>query len=203
MTRNEDVIPSDTSSLISWTPAEGDVGDHSVTVHVEDGNGGMDDQSYTLTISSAGTGEGQTPWQTNENGTLVLDLNWDWTLGYLFTPQVSGQITKLGGYFNGTKTVYLFEKSTGTILAEAQVTSSNNWSYTDISPVSVQAGTEYIVAAYFAGGGASYRNGINIFPQTYGDITINATVYKPGTGMPTSALTTKIFGQVDISFVPY
>ena len=35
-------------------------------------------------------------------------VNWNWMMGYTFTPQVNGSITQLGGYFNNMKTVRLW-----------------------------------------------------------------------------------------------
>ena len=89
-----------TSGVISWTPSS--AGSFDVTVSVSDGNGGTDTQSYSIAVTSGGTG--QMPWQTNENGTLITDQNWNYTLGYHFVPETNGNITQLGGYFNGTKT---------------------------------------------------------------------------------------------------
>ena len=39
-----------TTGLISGTPATGDVGDHTITVEVDDQNGGTDTQTYTLHV---------------------------------------------------------------------------------------------------------------------------------------------------------
>ena len=145
------------SGLISWTPATADVGTHAVTVTVTDGNGGSATQSYTLTVSAAAGGVTQNPWQDNENGYLYSNSAWDYTMGYRFTPNVNGQVTQLGGYFNGTKMVKLWDAITGQILTQASVTSANDWQFVNISPIDVQAGSPYIVGVYLAGSGASYR----------------------------------------------
>lgn len=39
--------------LIGWTPEPSQVGEHTVTVEVDDGNGGTDTQTYTLTVEPA------------------------------------------------------------------------------------------------------------------------------------------------------
>ncbi|MCK5706267.1 MAG: tandem-95 repeat protein [Candidatus Aureabacteria bacterium] len=188
------------TGVISWTPSSSQVSSHSVTVSVSDGNGGNDTQTFSITVSTTSS-TGYTPWNTNENGTLYVDRAWNYTLGYHFTPSKSGSINKLGGFFNGTKTVYLWNKSTGQLLTQATVTSSNSWSYTDISPVSVQAGTTYTVAAYLSGSGGSYRSGVSGFPRTYGDITITGSSYAAGNARPTNTITTLMYGQADVSFV--
>lgn len=145
---------------------------------------------------------GQTPWKQNENGTLVTDMAWDYTMGYHFTPRRSGTITWLGGYFNGAKKVYLWNKASGVLLAEAVVSAANGWGYANINPVSVEAGTTYTVAAYMAGSGGSYRYGITTFPRTYEDITIEGTTWITGSGRPTLNYTTIMYGQVDVGFAP-
>ena len=145
---------------------------------------------------------GQTPWETNENGTVGKDIGWDYTMGYHFTPRKSGVITWLGGYYNGAKTVSLWNKGTGALLATAEITSANGWTYANIDPVAVTAGTTYTVAAYMAGSGASYRSGIASLPQTYGDITITGSTYVFGNGQPVNTITTVMYGQVDVGFVP-
>jgi len=42
---------SPTTGLISWTPEEPQKGNHSITVHVEDGNGGTDDLTFILNVA--------------------------------------------------------------------------------------------------------------------------------------------------------
>jgi hypothetical protein len=39
-----------TTGLVSWTPAHEQTGDHQVAIQVEDGRGGTDSQSFTLTV---------------------------------------------------------------------------------------------------------------------------------------------------------
>ena len=77
------------SGFITWNPGATDVGTTS-----RNGNsyrrqwriGNL--QSYTITVSAAGTGGTQTPWQDNENGFLFVNNTWDYTMGYRFTPNV-------------------------------------------------------------------------------------------------------------------
>jgi len=128
-------------------------------------------------------------------------------MGYHFTPQVNGQVTALGGYFNGTKTVKLFNKATGTLLASASVTGANVWAYTSITPITVMAGTTYTVAVYLAGSGGSYRYSLSpTFPRTFGDIRIEGSTYVSTAtsqiSVPTNIIATTMYGQADIQFVP-
>ncbi len=146
------------------------------------------------------------PWQDNADGTVVTDRTLDYAMGYHFTPQVAGQVVELGGFFQGTKIVRLFDKATGAKLAQTTVSGANNWAYSAITPVSVQAGTTYTVAVYVAGSGGSYRNGITPLPRVFGDIRIEGTTYV-ATGAvadarPTNTVTTRMYGQADIKFQP-
>ena len=147
-----------------------------------------------------------TPWQDNANGTLRTDINWNYALGYHFTPQIDGTVTGLGGLFSGTKYVRLFNKHTGELLAETEVTAVNDWAYESIVAVPVETGTTYTVAVYLAGSGGSYYYGNTPFPQTYGDIIIEGTTYA-WTGVnplarPTVTWTNYMLGQADIIFSP-
>ena len=89
----------------------------------------------------------ENPLQSSGLSTDYTDFNWNYLMGYRFTPQVNGKITQLGGYFNGTKTVYLWQRSNGSFLGSASISDpNNNWVYADITTVAVTAGTEYVVA---------------------------------------------------------
>lgn len=127
---------------------------------------------------SCSSGQPQTPWASNSGTPTTTIAAWNYVLGYHFTPLVDGNVNKLGGYFNGAKTVKLFNKTTGAVLATTTVTSSNNWSFSSITPVAVTAGSSYTVAVYWGGSGyLSYEQlqPVNYFPNTYGDITITAS----------------------------
>lgn len=156
-------------------------------------------------LSPINNGTPVEPWQDNANGSQVLNISWNYAMGYHFTPQTSGQVTALGGFFNGNKTVKLFNKTTGALLAQANVSAANTWGYTNITPVNVQAGTTYTVAVYLAGSGGSYRTGIQEFPRTYGDIRIEGSTFiHTGTNAnarPTNNVTIRMYGQADIRFV--
>lgn len=148
----------------------------------------------------------QTPWQDNANGTLTTGISWNYAMGYHFTPLVDGQVTQLGGFFNGTKTVRLFDKANGALLAETQVTAANQWAYQSVKAVPVVAGETYTVAVYLAGSGGSYRTGISPLPRLYGDIEIGGSTYTSTSSdplaRPTNSVATTMFGQADIRFVP-
>src|SRR3989338_3032341 len=120
----------------------------------------------------------QTPWQTNAYGTLSTNIAYQYAMGYHFTPLVNGQLTGLGGFFNGTKTVKLFNRATGVLLASATVTAATTWAKPAISPVAVTAGTTYPVAVYPAGSGGSRRSSLSpTLPRPLGDIRLDASTY--------------------------
>ena len=125
----------------------------------------------TTLLCSVAFAQEQTPWQMSGCTPSRTDLPWNMAMGYHFTPFVDGQVTALGGFFNGTKLVRLFETATGTVLASATVSAANTWSYTPINPVSVRPGTTYTVAVYLAGSGASYCHRIRPrMPGRFGGI---------------------------------
>ena len=143
------------------------------------------------------------PLQSCESGSLHNDVTWNYTMGYQFTPTVNGQITKLGGFFDGTRTVKLYD-SNYNVLASASVTSANNWSYTAITPVSVSSGLVYYVVIDFAGGLGSYWSSLtNAYPFTCNNITIQTTVYQNPSGTFNASHLTDpslMYGLADIEF---
>ena len=158
--------------------------------------------------NSSGTPEN--PLQSTGLSPDYTNQPWNYLLGFTFTPQVNGTITQLGGYYNNTKTVYLWKFSDGSFLGSVSNSSSNNWTYTDLgSSISVTSGTEYYVAVAINGSGGSYIRNLN-FPQTYGNIRVNYTAYKSGnfnsTTFPSSftrsTRTDNTYGMPDITFIP-
>ncbi len=161
----------------------------------------------TVVVGCNSTIGPQYTWHDNALGPVYINRAWEHALGYHFTPQVNGIIDQLGGYFNGTKLVKLFNKSSGALLGQTTVSASNNWAYNTITPVSVQAGVEYTVAVYMAGSGASYRYfGAGYFPKTFDDIQINGTTWistsSNPAAIPTLTNTEYMHGQADIRFTP-
>lgn len=148
----------------------------------------------------------QAPWQQLASGNQSLNIGWNYAMGYHFTPLADGTVNGLGGVFNGTKTVRLFERATGLLLAEAQVVGNNSWSYAAISGVPVVAGQGYTVAVYLAGSGGSYRRNVGSYPKYDQDVRIDATTYAYTASNPTARPTNQytgslMYGQADIRFV--
>jgi len=180
-----------------------------------DCDGVSDGAEYPLTSmpvsdpmdGSCVSGQPQTPWASNAGTPTSINLTWFQVAGYHFKPLVNGEITKLGGYFNGTKTVKLFNKTTGVLLATTTVSSSNSWSYSAITPVPVTAGASYTVAVYLNKSGMSreHLSAANYFPNTYDDIEITASTAVQSSSdpdiRPTNNKTHDMWGQVDVEFV--
>lgn len=171
-------------------------------------------EDYTITIPEGGgedPGDGdsaQTPWRDNAPNNVTTGVSWNYAMGYHFSPEVDGQVTGLGGLFDGTKSVRLFDRASGELLAETVVSASNDWVYTDLAePVDLTAGNPYTVAVYLAGSGAAYHYPLpQPFPQAYGDILIEGSTYAytgtdPG-ARPTNLTTGVMYGVADIRFVP-
>jgi len=138
------------------------------------------------------------------DGTLYTDVAGDYIAGYAFTPNKNLTVTHLGGLFNGTKTIYLYNRSTGALLASVSNPSANGWSYKTIPPITLTAGTSYTVAVYLAGSGAAYRDGMTSMPSALADATIEGTCYRPSnTGEPCSysgLIAGGDYGLVDIKY---
>lgn len=134
------------------------------------------------------------------------------TMGYRFTPQVSGQITQLGGrwpaFSTPTRTVRLYCASigcggVGLQLASASVTSSGSWSYTSIAPVSVSPPNSYVVAVV-----SPASDNVGVDPGfflsspdlTSGGVTIQESRYSVGDTFPLTVDSTNMWGEADIVF---
>ena len=150
----------------------------------------------------------ETPWGSNAGSPTGTNQSWNYLMGYKFTPQTSGKVTKLGGYFIGAKTLRLWRVSSGELLGKVSVSDPNNsWAYADIIPVTVTSGVQYLVGVALAGSGGVYKSGRN-YPTTYGNIRIDNTFWRsnydsdtypsPFTGTNTNYN----YGMTDITFVP-
>lgn len=163
--------------------------------------------SFTVTGAYTNSGSGnfaanqgvENPWQTFQNGTIVVGDGLDYTMGYRFTILVNGRITKLGGRFAGTKLITLWNAATQTVVAQASVVGIDSaFTYSSIPPVNVSVGEQYIVSVYLAGTGGTHREAINTLPRTYGAITIEESRFSIGNVYPTTLDLTAMWGQVDI-----
>jgi|GEM_PF-4282267 len=126
----------------------------------------------------------------------------DYNMGYSFTPLTDGYVTALGSRKQaGTQTVRLYEQSGGTELASASVVTTGNtgdFVYTDITPVAVSAGTNYVVAVR---GNSTYCYNGQQMPKRADGVTINDSRYVLGADtIPTNIDTANMYGQADIVF---
>jgi len=161
-----------------------------------------------LSIIPATAAGPETPWRSNEHGTLTVNVNTNWLGGYKFIPQVDGQITKLAAFGNGNKTIYLWDDAnvgSSTIdndpVRSVSVMASNAWVYGPVAPYPVLAGRTYVVGVYNLGGG-SFRTGTNL-PATYGSIRILHSCTASTVIYPTTCAAgwSGMYGQADIEFV--
>jgi len=156
--------------------------------------------SFVLVSKDSRAETGQV-WQTCESGTLNTGIAWNYTMGYEFTPLSDGQITKLCGFFSGTKRVRLFNSSYST-LASTNVSSSNNWVCSSVTSVDVNSGSIYYVVADIGSSGGAYRRYSGL-PNTCGDVRINTSIYQSPSGTFTSSHSsnaTHMYGMVDVVF---
>lgn len=158
---------------------------------------------FLVMVSGSSWAAVETPWSTFGTGNQIIpNNNWpNYAGGYEFTPVVSGKISSLGGYFSGSRPVKLYETTSGTLLASTTITSSNNWVFANITPVNVVAGTSYTVAAESTTGTAM-QTGLNfpLFPVTYGNITINRSVWGFPGSVPNIDVPGAMYGMADVGF---
>ena len=164
-------------------------------------------QSTTAILS----GTPENPLQSSGISPEHFPQYWSYMMGYIFTPNVNGTITHIGGYFDGTKTTRLWQYSNGNLLASVSVPDPTySWTYADITDVSVTAGTKYVVATAINGSGAARTAYLtDNFPNTYGNITINYSCYRDGNydsdtypSWTRENRTDYNWGLSDITFVP-
>lgn len=154
-----------------------------------------------ITVNAAGPGALAT--YIGADAPATINAGWNYTMGYRFTPDSDGFIDGLGGYFEGTKKVTLWDNG-GIVLATANVTPApaNNWTILDIIPVPVSAGQTYWVGVYVASsGGARF---VKASPASSAGITMTGGYYRSGdVVLPTSSPTfspTNWYGTADVSF---
>ena len=139
------------------------------------------------------------------DGTLYTEVAGDYNAGYAFTPNKNLTLTHLGGFFNGTRTVYLYNRTTGALLASASVPSANSWVYNRITPtITLTAGTSYTVSVYLPGAGGAYRGGLTSMPSALADATLEGTCYRPSSTAEPCASSGLIagtdYGMADIKY---
>lgn len=189
----------DSTSYCDYSAVEGITYNYRVCAY----NSVGDSEYSTEIISETLSADAQLTWNSNENGTLMIDKNvTSIMLGYVFTCLTNGSITKIGGFFNGRKTVYLWQTTNGVLLAKADIISENDWQYSYISPISVSSGESYTVAVHSDTDGESWHQNIDVLPRVYDDIRIEKAANGTSLSMPTNYYYTSIiYGQADIEFL--
>jgi cytoskeletal protein CcmA (bactofilin family) len=124
--------------------------------------------------------------------------------GYTFVPLHSGQVTQLAtrGDAGEAATIKLYTDA-GVVLATATVTTSGTttWDYVNITPVTLSAGSTYVVATY---NGYTYSYGSLDTPVTSTNIRILNSRRTASSSFPgSSSSTTTMYGQADITFVEF
>ena len=87
-------------------------------------------------VATGGGGVGAPLYQPTD-GSLLTDVARDFTAGYAFTPNKALTVTARACLFNGPRTVYLYNRLTGAVLASASVTSANGGPDSPITPVTL------------------------------------------------------------------
>ncbi len=133
-----------TNGVISWTPTTAQVGSQSVTVQVEDGNGGSDTQSFTITVdaipTSAPTIDSTPVTSATEGAAYSYDVNASDadgdTLTYSLTTAPAGMtIDSASGVISWTPTA----AQVGTQSVTVQVNDGNGGSDSQSFTITVDA----------------------------------------------------------------
>ncbi|HEV7506770.1 MAG TPA: hypothetical protein VGS07_17895 [Thermoanaerobaculia bacterium] len=147
-----------------------------------------------------------TAMYTPTDGSLATNAAWAYTMGYAFTPSQTITVTALGGYFNGTKTVYLYDRTTGAVLASATVTAVNGWAYASIAPVTLTKLMPYSVAVNLGGSGGAYRINLSSLPSVAAAASIDGSCYRAGSTAEPCASSGLIagtnYGMADLKYLP-
>lgn len=128
-------------------------------------------------------------------------------MGYRFTANSNGTVEELGGrWADGVAhTVRLYAFPSGTVLASTSVTGAGaNWAYNAISPVSLTAGNQYVVAVRLTSNNSGvYGTVPGGMPFTSNFITVNSSMFRASSdAIPNSNSTTTMYGWADMKFVP-
>jgi hypothetical protein len=112
------------------------------------------------------------PGEMRTLGTATsTNVNWqNYNMAYRFKPTAPVTLTALGGLFNGTKTVRVYDQATSAVVAQTVHTSANSFSYTPVPATALDPTRTYAVAVWIQGGGASKGGFTN--PTTIGKINI-------------------------------
>jgi len=156
--------------------------------------------------SGASIGPGGTPISPLQAqvGSTWPTCNWsDYNMGIRFTANTNGSITQLGMRVDNTesRTVRLYDFTSGTVLASATVSGVNTstWVYVNITPVAITSGTSYIVSER----GSTYCGINTTLPFTQSNITVLDGRYIGNSdSMPNSFAADYVYGLADVTFVP-
>lgn len=162
---NDDGLPGELDRFVWTVPATPQVVGQpfNVTINALDAYGNPAD-NFTGIAYLNGTGGGSATSTILGNPAHISSSSGTFTLGYSFTPSTNLTVTHLRSYF-GTK-VSLWTDA-GVLLASQTVSAgSGTWTDTPLpTPVTLNAGTTYRVAAYTGGGNYYWRtDGSNSFP---------------------------------------
>ncbi|KKS00901.1 MAG: hypothetical protein UU53_C0024G0006 [Candidatus Curtissbacteria bacterium GW2011_GWC2_41_21] len=160
-------------------------------------NSFLNRRETSVTVGQVAPASSEKPFQAVYPPPYGSPYTGNYTLGYRFKPNVSGQITQLWCYSTGTRNVRLYS-DTGTLLANANIVCNNAWVSADITPYNVTAGTYYMVALYTAGAGYYVKR--TSAPITSGNVYIESGRYKSGDGFPTSSASVDLYGMIDVTF---
>ncbi|HEV7951045.1 MAG TPA: DUF4082 domain-containing protein, partial [Glaciihabitans sp.] len=175
------------TNAVSFTPTSGYTGAAGFNYAIADGRGGTASASVALTVSAAATGASlfaanATPATITVNDTSSVELGMKFTVSANGT--ISGARFYKGPQNTGTHTGKLWT-STRTLLGNTTFNneSASGWqTATFASPISVTAGTTYVVS-YHSNGGYSSDSNYFTAPVTNGPLTAPSSAASGGNGV--------------------
>lgn len=139
-----------------------------------------------------------------ENSHSITERNnGTYTLGYKFSSDKDGKITKIGVNMAAASTykVSIWEFGSKDLLLETFVEQSYGaWSFKNTPELSIEANKEYVIAVYSKGEKYNVVSDLS-FPIKVGDISINNVAWKSGDTFPGTKIQDEIYGLVDMEFV--
>lgn len=166
-----------------------------------------------VTVSRAmSTVDAEYPGKTLFDGAVSGTVSAPGNVGYGFTPLMDGFVTGLGGYWNGTATVRIYEVATGRVVAQVDHRSTLAYSYTAIEPVALVANVGYRIAVMQTG--TAYKEDIGARARQRNHVRVDCLT-TTGAGMgsgsgsgsgappiPACGTTTLMIGMPDLQFTP-
>lgn len=120
------------------------------------------------------------------SASLTQNLGWRFTVG---ANDITVTHLRLYSFGSATETVTLYRQSDGAVLATAEVTAEGGWGETEITPLVLSSGQDYVVSRYAAGASRAVARGSSAYVLDPG-VTLVGSRSSESSAMPSSTTTT-------------